>query len=509
MRAAVIGSGLAGLTAGATLAQAGHTVIVFEQDDHVGGVTAPFEQDGFCWDLGQLLVEGFGPTEPVGRVLAGLGVLERIRLRKDDRQYVFPDFAIRKPEMYSGFLWRMDRLKEQFPAEARGLDRYWKDYLRFTRVMTCARRAEERRGLSKKAWQARLYGNLLPFLPRKDWSAQRLMDSYFKDERLKAVFTSILADFFTPPSQFVGLGVFALNPEPSFDSRMPKMLAKDAEQICHYSVLGGIHTLVDALAARIYENGGQILTRCPAARIAVEAGQARGVVDSAGVLTPADVVIASGGAKETFFNLVGKAHLPADFQENVRRLPLMDSVFMVHLGLDLDPAPNVPGVCTYFYGSYDLEGGINRAREGSYHEGEDGFVVHVPSHHSPEMAPPGCHALTIYTICPDRLKKGDWAARKEQYAARLVAIAERHIPGLREHILTRAILTPEDFRQRTHLDHHAFGGTAPVMGAAKIPHQTPMRGLWFVGQQSESGGGVNNVIVSAHRVASGIRSSIA
>jgi len=213
------------------------------------------------------------------------------------------------------------------------------------------------------------------------------------------------------------------------------------------------------------------------------------------------VVIASGGAKETFFKLVGPEHLPADFQDKVRRLPLMDSVFMVHLGLDMDPAPYVPGVCTYFYGTYDLEGGITRARGGIYHEGEEGFVVHVPTRHSPEMAPPGCHALTIYTICPDRLKDGDWEARKEQYAGRLIECAERRIPGLKEHTRTRAILTPEDFRRRTHLDHHAFGGTAPILGAPKIPHQTPVKGLWFIGAQSESGGGLNNVIPAAYKAA--------
>jgi all-trans-retinol 13,14-reductase len=501
MRIAIIGSGMAGLTAGAALAGTGHTVTVFEQADHTGGVTAPFEQDGFRWDLGQLLLEGLGRDELVGRILRELRVLDRIQVRKDDRGYVFPDFEIRKPETYRGLLWRMDRLKEMFPGEARGLDRYWRDYLRFTRIMTCARKMETSQGWHARLSQALLYANLLPFWPRKDWSAVRLMDSYFKSEKLKMIFISILADFFTPPSHFPGLGVFALNPEASFEHRMPKTIAAGAEQLYHYSVLGGVSTLADALAARIRECGGEILTRCPVSRIVVENGRVTGLIDASGSFNPADVIIASGGAKEVFFNLVGKNNLPSGFASSVENLPLMDSVFMVHLGLEMNPLPYVHGVCTYYYGTYDLEGGIEKAKHGIYHEGEDGFVVHVPTLHSPLMAPTRLHAMTIYTICPDRLNQAEWEDRKERYADQLVAFAEKRIPGLREHICTRAILTPDDFRVRTHTNHHAFGGTAPIMGAAKISHQTPVEGLWFIGAQSESGGGINNVIPGAYRVA--------
>jgi phytoene dehydrogenase-like protein len=182
----------------------------------------------------------------------------------------------------------------------------------------------------------------------------------------------------------------------------------------------------------------------------------------------------------------------------------MDSVFMVHLGLDFDPSPHVHGTVTYYYGTYDIEGGVEKARAGNYHEGKDGFVVHVPTLHTPGMAPAGHHAMTIYTICPDRLKDGDWATQKEEFADKLVAYAEKYIPGLKEHTQVRAILTPEDFRKRTHVDHHAFGGLAPIMNTPRVPHQTPVQGLWFVGAQSESGGGINNVMPAAYKVATKI-----
>ncbi len=132
MHIVIIGSGLAGLTAGAALSKAGHQVSIFEHYAQPGGVTAPYEKEGFRWDLGQLLIEGLGADEPLGNILAELGVLSKIQVKVDERRYVFPDFEINKPKDYAGLRWRIDYLKAQFPEDAAGLERYWKDYLRFT-----------------------------------------------------------------------------------------------------------------------------------------------------------------------------------------------------------------------------------------------------------------------------------------------------------------------------------------------------------------------------------------
>jgi all-trans-retinol 13,14-reductase len=501
MRAIVIGSGVSGLTAAAVLAQAGHAVTVFEQFGQPGGVTAAYEQDGYRWDLGQLMIEGLAADEPTGWVLEQLGVHAALDIRVEDRGYVFQDFELRKPETFAGPLWRMQMLEQIFPGEGPGLQRYWQDNLRFLRLMTFARRAERSQGLTALLLKVRLYLTLLPFLPKKDWSSSRLMDHYFQSERLKMVFISILADFFTPPSQFIGLGVFALNNEVTFDHRIPKALAPNAEQVYQYSILGGASRLVQVLVDSIQANGGQIELNRPAAKLCIENGRVTGVVDSVGSFTPADVVVASGGVRETFLDLVGAEQLPEVFADKVSSVPLMDSVFMLHLGLDADPRPYVHGVVTYYYGSYDIEGEIARAKAGIYHEGAAGYVVHVPTLHSPHLAPNGRHAMTIYTICPDRLKDGDWGDCKDAYADKLIAWAEQNIPGLSSHIVTRAVLTPDDFRQRTHLKHHAFGGIAPVMGAWKAPHRTPVEGLWFVGAQSESGGGIGAIIPAAYKTA--------
>jgi phytoene dehydrogenase-like protein len=244
-----------------------------------------------------------------------------------------------------------------------------------------------------------------------------------------------------------------------------------------------------------------VVTNTPVSRIRLQAGRAAGVELAGGHFEPADVVLASGGMKEVFYDLVGREYLPAELIAQIDGNRLMESVLMVQLGIDFDPTPYQPGALCYYYKTDDLEQAVHRLRTGDYHEGKEGFLIYVPSLHSPALAPPGQHAVTVYTVAPDTLSEGTWESRKEELADKLVAEAECYIPGLRRHTLTRLVLAPDDFRRRTHLKHHSFGGVPPVIGNKPPAHQTPIPGLWFIGAQSESTGGVMNVMVGAHKTA--------
>ena len=282
-----------------------------------------------------------------------------------------------------------------------------------------------------------------------------------------------------------------MNPEPSFDARMEKFLPNKGEQIFHYSLPDGTTGLVDAFVESIYKNGGEIQLNTDITKINLEDGKVHSVETSHGETILADVVVASGGAKETFLHLVGEDHLSPEFILQVNELPLMDSIFMVHLGLDFDPTPYTGGVCTYYYGTYDIEGGIVENQQHRYHQGRLGFVTHSPSLRSDNMAPAGCHALTIYTICPNQLAEGDWLRRKNSLRIKLFSMHNIIFQILAEHILVREILTPLDFRQLTHTGQHAFGGLSPVMTKGGIPHRNSSCGLmvhraterwrWWVG----------------------------
>ena len=486
---AIIGAGMAGLTAGAYLAKAGFKVSIYEQFPLIGGVTATFHKEGFSWDLGPMLVQDFLPEEPAGKILVDLGIYDQIPFLRSDRGVVMPDYDLWKPSKFSGKHWRRDKLMQLYPDEAENLVRYYKFHNTMLDIVALSRRVESAKSFRKTYLQIRLFFLFQQVKDKKSMSAAQLMDHYFSRDEIKGLFLGLLADFVTKPSEFPALGIPIVNCETAHDVRLPLNVTGMGPRPSFNYILGGMEVLVQVFEKYILAHGGKIHMNSPVDHLLLENNQIQGFQLLDGTKVEADIVLASGGAKEFFFEVVGKENLPATYIDRIVDIPLMESVHMIHLGLDLDPRQYQPSALCYYYGTYDVEGAVIRCRKGEYHEGKDGFLIYVPSLHSPNMAPEGKFAMTIYTIAPNKLNSGTWETRKEEFSEKLLMEAEKIIPHLREHILVQEIMTPADFRARTHQAHHAFGGRAPIMGKTGAPHKTPIKGLWFIGSQSDKTAG--------------------
>ncbi|MBD3197883.1 MAG: NAD(P)-binding protein [Candidatus Lokiarchaeota archaeon] len=493
MKVIIIGSGLSGLTAGAYLISEGYDVIIYEQNDLIGGVTATIRKDGFSWDLGPLLLDGFAPYESAAKTMKELDIYDHVEFIRDDRGQSFPDFDIWKPEKYEGPLWRKSFFTRLFPEEKEGLNDYYKLYDKMMNILALGDKLDWAKGLKTFFLKIKLYLKLLTIFKKLKWSAQELMDYYFSNDKLKAVFTGILADFVVKPSEFPGLGVPTVNVESAFDIRIPLDIKEGKLPTYHY-IKGGCQNLVDAFADKILSQGGKIETNKLVKKIIVENNIIKGVQLEDGEIISSDLVIASGGIQKVFYDQVGKDKLPQSLIEQIEKIVYMGSVLMVHIGIDFDPSSFQKKPLCYYYRTYDIETSIEECREGIYHEGKEGFLIYIPSFHTPEMAPEGKHAITIYTIAPYRLKDRNWDKRREELAEKLLIEAEKIIPNLRKGIETKIIMTPYDFEKRINVLRHSFGGTAPTMSQNNPSHRTPINGLWYIGAYSESGGGVAGVI---------------
>ncbi len=491
-RAVVVGAGMAGLVAAAYLAKDGFDVDVFEQSDSIGGVTRTIERDGYKWDIGPMIIETLAPDEPGGLVLKELGCADKIELIPGDRGVVFPDYKILKPKKYGGPLWRKEKLKEIFPHEADGIDRFYKVCDIVTDLVTLDREKSVSgpvRSFFLKIAMIILYLRIKKY---EKWSAKDMMDHFFKDEKIKIFFTAILADLVVMPSEFIGLGVPFFNPELAYDYRIPRkrVFGIGPKSVGFWYVKGGVGKIVEAIADVITENGGRIHTKSPVKRILTEGDRVSGVELEDGKKVEAPLIFVSGDARESLIKLIGRDRLPPDFAKKIDDITLMESVFMVQLGVDMDPRPYQDRPVVYYINTYDLEHSVSKLRDGEYHEGKEGFVIYINSYPSPEMAPEGKHSITIYTVAPSDLE-GGWEERRQEMTDKLMDEAEKVIPNLRKNSKVIFSLTPDDFKKITNMpDHHSFGGMCPVMGKDPAPHKTPFKGLWFVGSQSESGAGV-------------------
>ena len=495
IRAIIIGSGLAGLTSAALLAKEDFEVKLFEQHETIGGVTATLEKDGYRWDWGQMIVPDLGEGEPARQILEHLGISEKVIGIKGYRENFFPDFRIERPKEFKGREWRKAYFKEIFPEDANGLERYYDIYERIHDLSALT----TKKGMISKLKQLIKF---LPMMSKKEWSARQFMDYCFTNKKLQAVFIGILADYVASPKNFPGLIIPIINAESQYDERVPLDYEGHAHRSSWHFIKGGCIELVNALADVIVSNGGEIITNTAVTKIFIEQNVVKGVNTSKNKRYEADLIIASGGAKELFLELVGEENLPDEYiQKYVKDLFTTESVFMIHLGVDYDPSIHQNGAALcYYYLTYDIEKAIEECQKGIYHEGNDGFLVYIPSIHSPEMAPPGHHAVTIYTIAPNEPINGTWSDNKEEWAEKLLEIAEKFLPDLRKHEKTKIILTPNDFKKRTYLTHHAFGGPVPHLKIPPPKHETPIEGLWFVGAQSETFGGVTGVMIGAQNV---------
>ena len=101
----VIGAGLAGMTAGALLAQQGMRVLVADHRPYPGGVCHSFQREGFTFDVGPHLLSGCGDGWVVDQLLRRIGGREKVEFLPVDplARGVSPITPLTSPPTEKGF----------------------------------------------------------------------------------------------------------------------------------------------------------------------------------------------------------------------------------------------------------------------------------------------------------------------------------------------------------------------------------------------------------------------
>jgi phytoene dehydrogenase-like protein len=282
---------------------------------------------------------------------------------------------------------------------------------------------------------------------------------------------------------------------------------------------GGGQAMAGRLVEAIRAHGGSVRTRAAVARVRVEAGRAVGVVlEKTGEVIDAPVVISNADLKRTVLELVGAEHFASETVERVRGFRMSLPLFAVYVGLDVAPAElGAENTNYWIWGTTDIEGIYAQLEDGHLPEENLAYVTvtSLRDPESPQVAPAGYTNLQVMTLVPHdygiwHVDRGpaeggryhrDPAYRKskEQLTAHLLAVAERVLPGLRDHADWREAATPVTQERFT----HSTGGTSygieyatDQMGPARIGPETEVPGLFLCGASTPSGHGIANVMLS-------------
>jgi phytoene dehydrogenase-like protein len=190
-------------------------------------------------------------------------------------------------------------------------------------------------------------------------------------------------------------------------------------------------------------------------------------------------VISNADVRRTFLELVGHKYLPSYLSNRIERLEPSNSAFMVSLGVDFIPDIN-PATLVI--------------------EDKKKVGVMVPSKVDPSLAPEGHACITLITLLSHD-QSSSWNRRSPEYAERkrklgdeLIALAEKAIPDLREHIVFRQDASPATFSRYAHTTDGAIYGLS--IDEWRPSARTSIAGLYLSGAGIAARPGVESAVYS-------------
>ena len=271
---------------------------------------------------------------------------------------------------------------------------------------------------------------------------------------------------------------------------------------------GGTGSISMACARSAMSYGAEIRTEAPVKQVLIKNGNAAGVVLENGDELNAKAVISNLDPNRTYLKMVGEEHLEDDILKEINRFKLRGSSGKVNLALDGIPEFSCrPGDGDHIRGdiaiapSIDyLEKAFDQAKYGEFSTRPYINAV-IPTLTDPSLAPPGKHILSCFVqYAPYHIKQGaeNWPKYREAFGDAVVDTMAEYIPGLKDKILYRQVLTPWDMEQKMGLtEGNIFHGELsleqllfqrPIAGYSK--YKTSIPKLWMCGSGTHPGGGI-------------------
>ena len=464
-RVAIIGAGLGGLAAALRLRARGFEVTVFEAGPTFGGKMNRWSAEGFRFDTGPSLITMPWVFADLFRA-AGSRLEDHVELLPLHplSEYVFPDGT--RFTYTSDLPQWLATLRNLEPRDVSGFFRFMELGAKLYGVSkeTFLRRTPtERPPLSDLA--------LLRKMPlRHGWgNYHRTVAVHFRSPYLRQMFDRYPT--YVGSSPYSSPATLALIPylEYAFGG---------------FGVRGGLHTIVEALAALARQAGVTLCFNAPVARIATANGSVTGVTLADGRQSPAEVVVMNGDSA-TLKELLG-----GDPEEPVSRSM---SGFVMLLGIRR-ALPELEQNTIFFSGDYETE--FAQIFDERRFPDDPTVYVNAPSRGDRSLAPGDGETLFIMANAP-----ATGQAFPEARERVLRRLERSGFPDVTGDIQVQDTWTPQRICERYRMPGGAIYGT-DSHGWRNAFFRPPNRdravgGLFRVGGSTHPGGGTPTVLLSA------------
>lgn len=476
--AIVVGSGIGGLTAAALLCRYGKTVVVCESHAIPGGAAHSFSRQGFQFDSGPSFYCGLSEAQslnPLRQVLDAIEETVEAVAYDPLGHYHFPEGTV--PIFGNAQRYR-DTIASVTPQGAKEFAAFERELLDLYRglrgIPTLALRADWQLGGVLLTRYPGAMLKLLPQLGNIQASVGQIMDRWVHDPWVR---------------RLIDLECFLLSGLNAHGTVAPEvafMIGERTSSSIDYPI-GSSGAIVQALVRGLEKWGGTLRLNAHVERILVDHHRVTGVELRRGEVLNAPIVISNATVWDTYTHLLKPEDLPTDYRRTALETPAVESFMHLHLGIRADGLSALTGHHVV----------VHDAMQKITTPGNT-CMISIPSVWDANLAPPGHHTIHAYMLEPYANWQRDetYPHRKQERAEPLYRALEKVIPDLRQRLTLELIGTP-----LTHAHylrrHQGTYGAAIAAGKGNFPScQTPIAGLYRVGDSTMPGIGVPAVAAS-------------
>lgn len=470
----IIGGGIGGLSAAIRLAAAGERVIIFEQNDKVGGKMGEWRAEGFRWDTGPSVITMPHVFDDLFAV-AGKRTSDYLSLQPAEplTRYFYRDGAVL--DATSNLPRMIAQIERIEPHDVEGYLAYLAYAARLHRITGKVFIYDT------PPTPASLFKVPLRDALRVD--AMRSMDA-------------AICSFVRSPHLRQLLGRFA-----TYVGASPYRAPATLNVIAHvelnggvYYPRGGIYAIARGMARLAAELGVEIRTGCPVERILVENRRVRGV-QAGGERIAAKAVIANVDVAMVYERLLPAEATDAAHVQRLLRAEPSCSGYVLLLGVQ-GTHERLAHHNIFFTQDYRAE--FEDIFERGVPPNDPTVYVAITSKSDPEDAPAGMENWFVLINAPALSERYDWANNAPRYRDRALETLAKF--GVTPQIRAEYQLTPLDIARLTGARRGALYGMSSntPFAAFMRPHNRArgIRGLYFAGGTAHPGGGVPMVTLS-------------